>query len=201
MGVSPRQADGEIQVKLQIIARAYERTRVELEMGEVKGIPLPVIGLSLMIIVIVAVYYVDQHNQTYPPTPEAPVFSYVSPESQGISNESVAELVDAVQSYFDEELIVGAELVVIKNRMIVLHEVVGWKDRENEIPMERNTLFNIRSMTKPITGAAIQILIDEGRLRLDTRAAEYIPGFDNEDSRNITVEQLLTPIADCPYPY
>jgi CubicO group peptidase (beta-lactamase class C family) len=161
-------------------------------MGGVQRIPLPVIGVSLLIIVVVAAYYVDEYNQTYRPTPEAPVFSYASPESQGISNESVAELADTVQSYFDEELIVGAELVVIKNRKIVLHEVVGWNDRENEIPMERNTLFNIRSMTKPITGAAIQILIDEGRLRLDTRAAEYIPGFDNRHSENITIEQLLT---------
>ena len=161
-------------------------------MGGVRRIPLPVIGVSLMIIVVVAAYYVDEYNQTYRLTPEASVFSYTSPESQGISNESVAELADIVQSYFDEELIVGAELVVIKNRKIVLHEVVGWNDRENEIPMERDTLFNIRSMTKPITGAAIQILIDESRLRLDSRAAEYLPGFDNENSRNITVEQLLT---------
>ena len=161
-------------------------------MGQVQRIPLPVIVVSLLIIGVVAVYYVDQYNQTYQPTPEAPVFSYASPESQGISNESVTELADTVRSYFDEELIVGAELVVIKNRKIVLHEVVGWNDRENEVPMERNTLFNIRSMTKTITGAAIQILIDEGRLRLDSRAAEYLPGFDNEDSQNITVEQLLT---------
>jgi CubicO group peptidase (beta-lactamase class C family) len=161
-------------------------------MGEIRRIPLPVLGVALMIIVVVAVYYVDQQNQTYPPTPEAPVFAYASPESQGISNESVAGLVDAVQSYLDEELIVGAELVVIKNRKIVLHEAVGWNDRESEIPMERDTLFNIRSMTKPITGAAIQILIDDGRLSLDSRAAEYLLGFDNEDSRNITIEQLLT---------
>jgi CubicO group peptidase (beta-lactamase class C family) len=158
-------------------------------MEGVRRIPLPVIGVSLMIIVVVAIYYSEQ---TYTPTPEVPVFSYASPVSQGISNETVTGLADIVQGYFDEELIVGAEFVVIKNRKIVLHEVVGWKDREGEIPMERNTLFNIRSMTKPITGAAIQMLIDEGRLRLDTRAAEYIPGFDNENSENITIEQLLT---------
>ena len=161
-------------------------------MREVQRIPLPVIGISLLIIGVVVVHYGSQYLQTYRPTPEAPVFSYASPESQGISNESVTELADTVRGYFDEELIVGAELVVIKNRRIVLHEVVGWNDRENETSMERDTLFNIRSMTKPITGAAIQILIDEGRLRLDSRAAEYLPGFDNEKSENITVEQLLT---------
>jgi CubicO group peptidase (beta-lactamase class C family) len=158
-------------------------------MEQLRRIPLPVIAISLLVIGVLAINYSEQN---YTPTPEVPVFSYASPESQGISNEAIAELADIVQGYFDEELIVGAEFVVIKNRKIVLHEVVGWNDRENEIPMERNTLFNIRSMTKPITGAAIQILIDEGRLRLDTRAAEYIPGFDNKDSRNITVEQLLT---------
>jgi len=146
----------------------------------------------LLIMGMGGIYYGNQYLQTHRPTPEAPVFPYATPESQGISTESVTELADLVQSYFKEELIVGAELVVIKNRKIVLHEVVGWNDRENEIPMEKNTLFNIRSMTKPITGAAIQILVDEGRLRLDSRAAEYLPGFDNENSRNITVEQLLT---------
>lgn len=161
-------------------------------MGSAQRIPLPVVGVFLLIISMVAYQYVDRHSQTDQPTSEAPAFSYASPESQGISNGSVAELADAVRGYFDEEMIVGAELVVIKNRRIVLHEAVGWKDRENEIPMERGTLFNIRSMTKPITGAAIQILIDEGRLRLDSRAAEYLPGFDNEDSKNITFEQLLT---------
>ena len=95
-------------------------------------------------------------------------------------------------------MIVGAELVVIKNRNIVLHEVFGWKDRENKIPLEKNSVFNIRSMTKPITGTAVQILIDEGRLRLDTRASEYIPGFDNDGSKSITIEQLLSHMSGLP---
>ena len=160
-------------------------------MLDVRRMPLPVIAVSLMIIGVL-VFHVDQENQIQGPDLTVPVFAYATPESQGLSNESIAALAETVHIYFDEELIVGAELVVIKNRKIVLHETVGWNDRENELPMERGTLFNVRSMTKPITGAAIQILIDEGRLRLDSRAAEYLPGFDNPDSRNITVEQLLT---------
>jgi CubicO group peptidase (beta-lactamase class C family) len=173
-----------------VSAYLHEGTHgVEQEMASVRKIPLPVIAVTLLIIGVLVINYSEQ---AYPPTPEVPDFSYASPESQGISNETVAELSEIVQGYFDEEMIVGAEIVVIKNRMIVLHDVVGWFDREEEIPMGRNMLFNVRSMTKPLTGAAIQILIDEGRLRLDSRASEYIPGFDNQYSGNITVEQLLT---------
>jgi CubicO group peptidase (beta-lactamase class C family) len=151
----------------------------------------------LLIIGIGVVNEITESEQPQGPDEEAE-FSYASPASQGLSNESVAELTEIVRGYFEDEQIVGAELVVIKNRRIVLHEVVGWKDRENEVPMERNSLFNIRSMTKPLTGAAIQILIDEGSLDLDSRAAEYIPGFDNDNSRNITVEQMLSHMSGLP---
>src|SRR5205823_12149417 len=87
--------------------------------------------------------------------------------------------------------IVGGELLVIKNRKTVLHEVYGNRDREDKRPMERNTIFNIRSMTKPLTGAAVQILIDEGKVGLDDPVAKYLPGFDNDKSRAITIKQLL----------
>ena len=119
-------------------------------------------------------------------------FSYASPESQGLSAEAVEQLADMVRGYVEDDKIVGTELLVIKNQQVVLHEAVGWKDRDNEIPMERNTLFNIRSMTKPVMGTAIQMLIDEGKLSLDDRVADYLPAFDNEQSSDITIEHLLT---------
>jgi CubicO group peptidase (beta-lactamase class C family) len=156
-----------------------------------------VLVVSLLIVILGSVYVYQQQGQR--PTPTSGMeFTYASPESQGLSNETLTKLTETVRGYLDEEMIIGAELVVIKNRSIVLHEVVGWSDRENEVPMEKNSLFNIRSMTKPVTGAAVQILIDEGRLSLDTKAAEYIPGFDNEDSRDITVEQLLSHMSGLP---
>ena len=119
-------------------------------------------------------------------------FPYDSPESQGISSEALGELADIVWGFFEGGKIVGAELLVIKNRTIVLHEGIGWKDRDEEVRMGRNTLFNIRSMTKPVVGTAAQMLIDEGRLALDDRVAEHLPPFDNEKSGQITIEQLLT---------
>jgi CubicO group peptidase (beta-lactamase class C family) len=119
-------------------------------------------------------------------------FPPASPESQGLSSEALDALADVVQGYVDRDMAVGAELVVIQDRNTVLHEAFGWRDQEAEEPMERDTIFNIRSMTKPITGAAIQLLIDEGSLALDDRVADYLPGFDNDDARDITIEQLLT---------
>ena len=119
-------------------------------------------------------------------------FPQAAPESVGLSSAALSELADVVQDYVDREMVVGAELLVIKDRQTVLHEAFGLRDREAGIPMERDTLFNIRSMSKPLTGAAAQVLIDDGRLALDDRAADYLPGFDNEASGQITIEQLLT---------
>jgi CubicO group peptidase (beta-lactamase class C family) len=120
------------------------------------------------------------------------VFAYATAESQDVSAEALQQLADEVKGYFDNGLIVGAELAVIKNRHVVLHEAIGWQDREDEVPMERNALFNIRSMTKPVVGTVTQMLIDEGKLALDDRVADYLSSFDNDKSRWITIEHLLT---------
>ena len=119
-------------------------------------------------------------------------FPAATPESQGMSREALSKLAGIVNSFVEDESIVGAELLVVKNRRTVLHEGFGWKDEERELRMEPGTLFNIRSMTKPITGTAVQMLIDDGELSLEDSAADFLEAFDNEKSRAITVEQLLT---------
>lgn len=139
--------------------------------------------LALTIIFIVPALAYTQIPDAFPPA---------TPENQGISSAAIQEMVDTVQGYFDNNLIVGAELLVIKNRHTILHEAFGWKDREDREPMERNTIFNIRSMSKPFTGAAAQILIDEGKLHLEDKASDFLTGFRNSQSEDITIKQLLT---------
>ncbi len=119
-------------------------------------------------------------------------FAPAAPESQGLSRRALDDLAATVEQYVESGRIVGATLLVVKNRRTVLHEAYGWQDREDEIPMKRDTIFNIRSMTKPITGTAIQMLIDEGTLSVDDRACTYIPSFDVEPLNAITVDHLLT---------
>lgn len=118
-------------------------------------------------------------------------FPRASPESVGIPGAALRELARVVEGYVDDDKIVGAQLLVIKNRRTVLDQAFGWRDRDDKVAMTCDTIFNIRSMTKPLIGASIQVLLDEGALALDDAAAKYLPGFDNDKSKHITIEQLL----------
>ena len=149
-------------------------------------LPLPAATVALVLAALIALVSAGSPALAREAFPEA------TPESRALSTQALRALADTVEDYVTRDMAVGAELLVIKDRRTVLHEAYGWRDREGQVPMEPDTLFNIRSMTKPITGAAIQILVDEGRLALDDRASDYLPGFDTEDSRDITIEQLLT---------
>jgi CubicO group peptidase (beta-lactamase class C family) len=123
---------------------------------------------------------------------EDPCFPQADPEIHGIPADALEGLSATIHGHFESGNIVGAEFLVIKNGYIIMHEAYGWMDREELKPMEHNTIFNIRSMTKMLTGASAQILIDEGRLRLDDKVSQYLPGFNNRKSGGITIEQLLT---------
>jgi CubicO group peptidase (beta-lactamase class C family)/predicted small lipoprotein YifL len=127
-----------------------------------------------------------------PATSQTVAFTYASPESQGVSPAALQKLVEIVSGHVEDDKVVGSELLVLRNRRIILHEAFGWKDRDNELAMPVNTLFNIRSMTKPVVGTAIQMLVDEGKLALDDPVAKYLPAFDNDTSGEITVAHLLT---------
>ena len=118
--------------------------------------------------------------------------------AEGVSPEALTDLSRLVQTLVDDEEIVGAELLVIKNGRSILHEAFGWRDREAEVPMETGSVFCVRSMTKPVIGAAILMLVDDNLLELDDRVSKYLPAFDVEGSRDITVEHLLTHTSGLP---
>ena len=117
----------------------------------------PALAAAVLLLAGAAAPAAAQAEEPFPPP---------TPQSVGLSAEALEALAAEVTSYIDREMAVGAELLVIKDRRSVLHEAFGWRDREAEVPMERDTLFNIRSMTKPVTGAAAQTLIDDGLLAL-----------------------------------
>ncbi|MFJ9038393.1 serine hydrolase domain-containing protein [Streptomyces sp. NPDC102406] len=92
---------------------------------------------------------------------------------------------------------------------------VGYTDTEGTTPLARDSIFRIASLTKPITAAAVMILVDEGRIALDSPIGHWLPELAAPDVvrdpagpiddvvpalRPITVEDLLTSRAGWGYP-
>ena len=125
----------------------------------------------------------DQDNDPFP---------LATPESQGIPKAALDRLGELVRGFVKSNEIVGAELLVIKNRRTIMHETFGNDDPQGDQPLQKNAIFSIRSMTKPLTGIAAQMLIDEEMLRLNDPVSKYLDSFDNDASRGITIEHLLT---------
>ncbi len=118
-------------------------------------------------------------------------FPAASPSDVGMDAVQLEELASFVKGLTDKGEVVGAELLVIKNDKTVLQRAFGWKDQGEKVAMEPNTIFCVRSMTKPVVGTAVEMLIDDKKLALSDRASKYLPSFDNDRSRAITVEMLL----------
>jgi CubicO group peptidase (beta-lactamase class C family) len=93
----------------------------------------------------------------------------VSPEEVGLSEDRIWRFKERLYSRVVARRVVGAEILVVKDRRIVLHQAMGWADRERLIPLERNAIFRIASMTKPLAGTALLMLMEDGRIALDDR--------------------------------
>lgn len=116
----------------------------------------------------------------------------------GISADAIELLDEYLERLVQSEDVVGAEFHLIKERKTVFHESYGWADVEEQRPLQKDSLYCVRSMTKPLVGTAVQMLLDEGRLTLDQRVVEILPEFDRPRLREITIEHLLTHTSGLP---
>ena len=74
-----------------------------------------------------------------------------------------------------DPVIPGAVVAIARQGRLAYLQAVGFQDRAKTIPMRTNSIFWIASMTKPVTGVAAMILVDEGKLELDAPVARYLP--------------------------
>jgi CubicO group peptidase (beta-lactamase class C family) len=100
-----------------------------------------------------------------------------APESVGISSGPLKELAAAAQEGVDKREIPGAVVLLARRGKVAYFESFGFRDREANAPMARDTIFRMASMTKPIVTTAAMILVDEGRLNLSDPVSRYLPEF------------------------
>jgi CubicO group peptidase (beta-lactamase class C family) len=119
-------------------------------------------------------------------------------QSESNSDSKTSDIRSAMERFVADGKISGAVTLVARQGKVVHHEAIGWADIEAKRPMQRDTLFAIASMTKPITATAVMILVDEGKLSLDDPVSKHIPEFKEAalktgtPKREITMRDLMT---------
>jgi CubicO group peptidase (beta-lactamase class C family) len=102
----------------------------------------------------------------------------------------------AIQSAIDAKEIPGAVTAVVTKDKLVDLQAVGLADVESSKPMTPDSIFWIKSMTKPVTAVAVLMLQDEGKLNIDDKVAKHLPGFADLKTpsgkpADLTIGQLL----------
>jgi len=134
----------------------------------------------------------------------------------GLDPARLSRIETMVQGYIDAKQIPGAVTLVARRGRIAHVTVQGAKAFDAPAPMQRDTIFRIYSMTKPITSAAVLMLYEEGKLRLTDPVSKWIPELakprvvrdpngplDAADPSpaEISVRDLLTHCSGLAYPF
>jgi CubicO group peptidase (beta-lactamase class C family) len=117
----------------------------------------------------------------------------------GLEAAKLGEIDDRLRAFTEAKQISGAVTLVARRGRVVHVGATGKADIAAGRKMANDTLFAIASMTKPITAAAVMILQDEGKLKLDDPVSKYFPAFGDmkltggkKPNRQITIRDCLT---------
>jgi CubicO group peptidase (beta-lactamase class C family) len=131
--------------------------------------------------------------------------AWAKPEDVGMSRERLARIGDVITADIEKGLVPGAVTVVARRGRVVHFKAYGRRDPGRDEAMERDAIFRIYSMTKPLVSVAAMMLAEEGRLLLSDPLEAFVPEFadvkvrverDGEvelvsPARPITVHDLL----------
>jgi CubicO group peptidase (beta-lactamase class C family) len=123
------------------------------------------------------------------------------PESVGMSSERLARLNGDMQSLVDQGRLAGAVTMVARHGKMVEFDAVGKRDIAANAPMQKDSIFRIYSMSKPITGVAMMLLFEEGKWQLNDPVSKYIPEFANlkvyatDEHNNMTLKEQEHPVT------
>jgi CubicO group peptidase (beta-lactamase class C family) len=137
-----------------------------------------------------------------------------TPEREGFSTERLERLHNTFDKFVKDGRKAGAITLLVRNGRIADWKTYGYRDLESKLPMEKDTICRIWSMTKPITSVAVMMLVEEGKIALDDRVEKFIPEFKGlmvfkggtaanpileAPERPMTVKHLLTHTAGMVY--
>ena len=143
--------------------------------------------------------------------PLLPLAAQETINASGFHPEGLDRLERWVQHEIDTGRLPMAEVMLYRNSTVGYHEVLGSSNVATGAPLQKDQIFHLMSMTKPIISVAFMMLYEEGHFRLRDRVAQYLPEFaelkvatassegikmpTTAAASPITIEQLLTHTA------
>src|SRR5262249_52661397 len=99
----------------------------------------------------------------------------VQPDDVGLSSERLARIRTVLEADIAAGKMPGAVLAIARRGKLACVETFGMRDKAAGVTMTADTIFNIASMTKPVTAAAALQLHEQGRLLVDDPVSKYFP--------------------------
>ena len=132
----------------------------------------------------------------------------INPAKAGMDPNRLAQVQPRMKSFVDRGTIAGSVTLVARHGTVASLEAVGYQDLESHKPMRTDSIFQVMSMTKPITSTGLMILAEDGGLSLSDPVGKFLPEFKDmwvierrdgdktrclrRPSREITIRDLLT---------
>jgi CubicO group peptidase (beta-lactamase class C family) len=128
---------------------------------------------------------------------------FAKAETVGMSSKRLERINAFIKDYIDANQIAGAVTLVARKGKIVHFESQGWRYKEESQPMEKDAIFSLASMTKPIVSTALMMLWEDGKFLLDDPISKWLPSYATkqvldpltgrrEPARPVTVRHVLS---------
>ena len=129
--------------------------------------------------------------------------SSAKPEQVGLSSERLQRLMDVIKADADKRVIPGAVVLIARHGKLAFFETAGVRDPATKVPMTKDTIFRIYSMSKPITSVAAMVLWEDGKFNLSEPVSKYIPqmgglkvGVEKKDESGKPTLELVAATRD-----
>jgi CubicO group peptidase (beta-lactamase class C family) len=127
-----------------------------------------------------------------------------SNRSIGVNDTILSQIPQRIKDFIDKQTIAGAVTLVAHGNDLIEFHALGMADIEAGRPMQKDTIFQIMSMTKPVTAIGIMMLAEEGKLALRDPVEQYLPEFHDQhvatnvgpDAARLSIPDHLVTIRD-----
>jgi len=100
--------------------------------------------------------------------------------------------IDELVSLYHEEGMFEGAVLVAEDGKVIYKKAFGLADREWGVPNTSDTKFKLASLTKQFTALLVMQLVEEGKIELEGKITDYLPGYRKDTGEQVTIHQLLT---------